>query len=66
MYRARYFIWFHIHTLEYFYFLPLMTFHTESVETSKLTRQIRTEKRVLIHINKRPVQPPLIDPTINT
>ena len=32
-----------------------MNFHTESIETAKLTRQIRTEKRVLIQINKRSV-----------
>ena len=29
-----------------------MTFHTESVGTEKLTRQIRTEKRLLTHTNK--------------
>ena len=35
--------------------LPLMTFHTESVGTAKLTCQIRMEKSVLIQINKIPV-----------
>ena len=37
--------------------LPSMTFHTESVGTAKLTRQIHTEKCVLIQINKIPVPP---------
>ena len=35
--------------------LPSMTFHTGSVGTAKLTRQIRTEKCLLIQINKRPL-----------
>ena len=39
--------------------LSLMNFHTEAAGTTKSTRQIRSEKRVLIKINKRPV----LDPT---
>ena len=34
----------------------LITFHTESVGTAGLTRQIRMEKLVLIQTNKIPVQ----------
>ena len=38
------------------YISPLMTFHPLSVGTAKITLQIRTEKRLLIQINKRPVR----------
>ena len=36
--------------------LPSMKFHTGSEENTKLTRKVCTEKRVLIQINKIPVQ----------